>query len=838
MTNKPEFSIVKGNCSMLHKDIIEKMTLVEKIALCSGANYWTTKAFPQHGIPSIRVNDGPHGLRRQKDDADNLGINDSIPATCFPTACATSASWDRDLLREMGEALGEEALQEGTAVLLGPGINIKRNPLCGRNFEYFSEDPYIAGELASAWISGVQSKGIGVSLKHFAGNSQENHRLCSDSIIDERALREIYLAAFEMAVKQAKPATVMCAYNLLNGTYCSDNKYLLTDVLRHEWGFDGTVMTDWGAMNNRVEAFKAGLDLEMPGSGGFFDEEVLDSVLNGELSEDLINQSVDRILSLIISATNNKKENYKYNIEEHHQIARKIAAGSAVLLKNDNNILPIDKNKKVAIIGSLAKNFRYQGAGSSKITPHKISNVLDGLNENSVAYSYYEGYKGNTANAKLMEEAVQGAKDCDLAIIIAGLTDDFESEGFDRESLDIPESQLQLISAVAKANQNVVVVLLGGSPVTMSWIKEVKAVLNMYLSGQAGGLAIADILTGKVNPSGKLAETYPLSYADVICSDTYGINPKQVLYKESIYVGYRYYDIVNKEVLFPFGFGLSYTNFEYSDLKITGIAPNEVSVSLKLKNIGTFAGAEVVQLYIGKPKGGIFCPQKELKDFAKVFLNAGEEKEIVFKLNKRSFSYYDVNEKDWVTQNGEYSIYIGASSRELLLNSMIEIAGEAVSHGELKSIDSQKGIKNATFESKKADTDLPYVNWYHQLTGKPSQEDFEVLINRKIAPIKKLTKGNFDLSCTIADMMESSMFIRFVHKIIEIVMGIRNGGIDYSNPTFKMMMETAISVPVKNLILIGDGLLSTKMAKGLIMVTNGNLFRGIWTMMRNEEKPQ
>ncbi|HEY5586532.1 MAG TPA: glycoside hydrolase family 3 C-terminal domain-containing protein [Ruminiclostridium sp.] len=798
---------------MLHKDIIDKMSLVEKIALCSGADYWTTKAFPKHDIPSIRVNDGPHGLRIQKAAADNLGINKSIPATCFPTACTTSASWDRKLLREMGKALGEEAMQEGTAVLLGPGVNIKRNPLCGRNFEYFSEDPYIAGELASAWISGVQSKGVGVSLKHFAGNSQENHRLCSNSIIDERALREIYLSAFEKAVKKAKPTTVMCAYNLVNGTHCNDNKYLLTDILRFEWGFEGAVMTDWGATNNRVEAFKAGLDLEMPGSKGTFDKEVLDSVLNGELSEESINKSVDRMLSLIFSSTKTKKESYKYNIEEHHQLCRKIAARSAVLLKNDDNILPIDKTKKVALIGSLAKDFRYQGAGSSKINPHKISNVLDGLNENSVAYSYYAGYDRSTANAKLVEEAVQGAKDCDIAIIVVGLTDDFESEGFDRTSLDIPESQDQLISAVVKANPNVVIVLLGGSPVTMPWIAEVRAVLNMYLSGQAGGLAAADILTGKVNPSGKLAETYPLRYDDVVCSDTFGINPKQVLYKESIYVGYRYYDKVNKGVLFPFGFGLSYTQFQYSDLKITGTSLDEICVRLKVKNVGEVAGAEVVQLYIGKPKDGVFCPPKELKDFDKVFLNAGEETELVFNLNKRSFAYYNVNEKDWIAQSGEYSILVGASSRDIRLHSGVSIVGE----------NKQANLKQSN---------IPSTDWYYKPVGKPTQESFEALLNYKVKPLKKQTKGNFDLSCTLSDMKESSVFIRIVNKIIEIVMGIQSDGIDYSNPNFKMIMETAVNVPLKNLILMSGGRISSNMANGLILIANGHLFKGMGTTLK------
>ncbi len=793
---------------MNFQEIIDKMTLEEKIKLCSGADYWNTEAFSEYGIPSIRVNDGPHGLRIQKNKKDNLGINESLPSTCFPTACMTGSSWDRELIRVMGEALAEESIQEGTAVLLGPGINIKRNPLCGRNFEYFSEDPFLSGELGAAWINGIQGRGVGASLKHFAANSQENHRLCSDSIIDERSLREIYLAAFENAVKTAGPATVMCAYNLVNGTYCSDNKYLLTDILRGEWGFQGVVISDWGATNDRIAGFKAGMDLEMPGSKGYFDKAVASAVKAGDLSEQCIDQCVDRLLSLIFTCSKNlkAKSNNKYNIEKHHELARKIAGESAVLLKNDKGILPLDISRKTVIIGELAQKLRYQGTGSSRITPHRISNVLDGFDEHNISYNYYKDY----------DESVKTA---DYVIIAVGLTDDFESEGFDRNNMELPESHIKLIDTVAEVNQNIIILLFGGSPVTMPWIEKAKAVLNMYLPGQAGGLAVADILTGKVNPSGKLAETYPLRYEDVISSDTYGINPKQVLYKESLYVGYRYYEKAGKDVLFPFGFGLSYTEFTYSDISVTGEAP-DITVGCKIKNTGKLPGAEIVQLYVGKPQTGIFAPNKELKDFEKVYLQPGEDKEIKFELNNRSFSYYDIDKKTWIVQNGQYSIKIGASSKDIRLEGTVKF----------NKTTGPEGTAQLQISEQKQQ-----LQWYYKPEGVPSMEAFEALSGYQILPVTKKKIGDFDLTCTISEMMESR-FIRLVYKVIELLMGRKNGGIDYSNPNFKMMMESAVSTPIKNLILMGDGLLTPGLAKFLVLTANGHFVRGILTIMKNEAK--
>jgi len=496
---------------MKYQSIIDQMTLEEKVALCSGADAFSTKAFEKYGIPSVWMADGPHGLRKQVEVADYLGINNSLPATCFPTASLSACSWDRDLLREMGAAIGEEALQEGVSIVLGPGANIKRNPLCGRNFEYFSEDPFLAGEMAASWIEGIQSQGIGASLKHFAANNQETERMSSDSMVDERALREIYLPAFERAVRQAKPATVMCAYNKLNGVYCSDNRTLLRDILRDEWGFGGVVVTDWGAMNDRVKAFEAGTDLEMPGSNGCLDEEVIEAVRGRALSEMRINESVDRLLDLIFQAAAKRKPNYRYNPEQHHLLAKKIAAQSAVLLKNESNILPIREGQKIALIGALAAEPRYQGTGSSHIHPTRLSSPVEGFKEVGFDFSYYPGYalKGAT-DPVLLGEAAAGAQGCDVAVIFAGLPDAYESEGFDRENLAMPASHNALIERVAAANPNTVVVLVGGAPVEMPWLPNVKAVLNLYLAGQAGGLAAAELLAGITNPCGKLAETYPL----------------------------------------------------------------------------------------------------------------------------------------------------------------------------------------------------------------------------------------------------------------------------------------------------------------------------------------
>lgn len=799
---------------MKHQEIIAKMSLADKIALCSGASFWKTKAYQRYNIPSILMTDGPHGLRKVVVSEDTLGDEVSHNATCFPTASATACSWDRGLLREMGQALAEEALKEQVSIILGPGVNIQRNPLCGRNFEYFSEDPYLAGAMGTAWIQGVQSKGIGVSLKHFAGNNQEHLRMTSDSLIDERALREIYLPAFEKAVKAARPASVMCAYNKLNGTYCSDHSYLLREILRGEWGFGGVIISDWGGMGDRVKAFEAGLDLEMPGGVGLFDAEVLAAVENGELAEERIDECVDRLLDMIYAADKNRKINYRYDVESHHQLARKIAAHSAVLLKNQDETLPVHPHQKIAVIGALAKSPRYQGTGSSIVNPTKLSSALDGFKESGFEVSYYPGYLLKVGESQaLVEEAVVGANKSDVAIIFAGLTDEYESEGFDRNDLSMPESHNELIRRVAAVQPNTVVVLAGGAPVEMPWLPQVKAVLNMLLSGQAGGLAAADLLTGKVNPCGKLAATYPIRYADVPSAGFYEEGGRQAQYRESIYVGYRYYDKAAKEVLFPFGHGLSYTTFEYRDLTLSSSevqAGGELKVAVTLKNLGERDGAEIIQLYIGDLNPGIFRPDKELRDFNKVFLKIGEEKQVEFTLDSRAFSYYDPDSRAWIVPEGAYQISIGSSSRDIRLQARVTVNGAS---------------------RDLADTSIPA--WYRQLTGKVTSTDFESILGRPVEPVKHPRKGEYTLSSTFQEMRES-LVIRMVMRYYMNIIVKGFGSTDPGDPHFRMVVESFKNTPLKNMVVSSKGVFPADIARGLVDMANGKIFKGAMRIIRNK----
>jgi beta-glucosidase len=792
---------------MKYKTVIDQMSLEDKIALCSGADFWHTKTFQEYGISSITMADGPHGLRKQEAEADQLGINKSVPATSFPTASLTACSWDRELLSEMGAAIAEEALQEQVSIVLGPGVNIKRNPLCGRNFEYFSEDPFLSGEMSASWIMGLQSRGVGASLKHFAGNNQENERMSSDSIIDERTLREIYLPAFEKAVKQAKPWTVMCAYNKLNGIYCSDNRYLLRDLLRDEWGYEGVIVTDWGAMSDRVKAFEAGLDLEMPGSRGYFDEEVLTALQNGEVAEGRLNESVDRLLDLIFAGTRNRTTDYHYDADQHHLLAKKIAANSAVLLKNEEKVLPLAKDKKIALMGALAKHPRYQGAGSSHISPTKLTNAIEGFDAVGLDYVYYDGYtlKGPTDEA-LLAEAFAGAKECDIAVIFAGLPEEYESEGFDRTSLAMPDSHNLLISSVADVNPNTVVVLVGGAPVEMPWLPKVKAVLNMYLAGQAGGLAAAELLAGIVNPSGKLAESYPLCYEDVPSAGYYEGAGKQAQYREAVYVGYRYYDKAHKDVLFPFGHGLSYTSFDYRDLVVSHTtleAPYQLHVSVTIRNSSAMDGAEVVQVYVRNEQQILYRAEKELKEFSKVFLRAGESKEVNFTLDSRSFAVYDAAASKWVIPGGEYQILVGASSRDIRLHASVQVHGtQAVEHT----------------------SRVP--KWYSYPVGKVTQGDFEMLLGRKIEPVKPRQKGEYTVECTFQDMQDNFIIHQAV-KGIEKSIAKSFGGADYSNPTFKMIMTSVMTTPLKNLNQMSPDGMPRNMTEGLVHLANGKILQGI-----------
>ncbi len=655
--------------------IMAELTLEEKASLCSGDDFWHTKAVERLDIPRVMFSDGPHGLRKNIEDSPNP--NESIKSVCFPTACATACSFDRTLLEAMGKAIGEECQHEQLAVVLGPGCNIKRSPLCGRNFEYFSEDPYLAGEMASAHISGVQSRGVGTSLKHFACNNQEYRRLSVSAEVSERALREIYLVPFEKAVKQSKPWTLMCSYNRINGVYSSENKKLLTDILRDEWGFKGLVMSDWGAVNDRIEGVKAGIDLEMPSSNGKNDEIIVKAVRDGRLSEKDLDRCVRRVLELVDRYTENASPETAWDKEKHHQLARKIADECIVLLKNDDDILPIDVNKKIAFIGKFAETPRYQGGGSSHINSLRVTSALEASGEFAdVTYAQgYDVYEDKT-DEKLLEQAVKCAEEADVAVIFAGLPNSFESEGFDRKHMRMPECQLELIEKISNANKNVVVVLHNGSPIEMPFADKVKGIVECYLGGEAIGGAVCDVLFGKVNPSGKLAETFPKKLSDNPSYLNFPGEGDRVCYNEGIFVGYRYYDYKECEPLFPFGYGLSYTTFEYSNLHLSHSEINDnkiLTAEVTVTNTGKRTGKEVVQLYVSHKKASVIRPVKELKGFEKVELKPNESKKVVFRLDSRAFSYYEEAISDWFTEYGEYEIMVGSSSRDIKLKESVYV---------------------------------------------------------------------------------------------------------------------------------------------------------------------
>lgn len=650
------------------KELVKQMTVEEKAGLCSGQDFWHTKAVERLGIPAIMVSDGPHGLRKQDQEADHLGINESIKAVCFPAGCALAASFDRGMTTRLGEALGVECQAENVAVILGPAVNIKRSPLCGRNFEYYSEDPYLASEIAASHIKGVQSKNVGTSIKHFLANNQEHRRMSSSSEMDERTAREIYLAAFEGAVKQSGPWTVMCSYNRINGTYACENKKYLTDILRDEWGFDGFVVSDWGAVNDRVESLKAGLELEMPSSFGINDKKITEAVKSGRLSEECLDEAAERVLNIVYKFVENRDENAVFDREADHKLSKEIAAECMVLLKNDN-ILPLDEKADTVFIGAFAKKPRYQGGGSSHINSFKVESALD-ASAGMEHITYAPGFitEEDVVDDALIQEAVEAAKKAETAVVFAGLPDSFESEGFDRRHMRLPDCQNELIRQVAAVNPNTVVVLHNGSPVEMPWIQDVKAVLEAYLGGQAVGAATVDILFGKANPCGRLAETFPLRLEDNPSYLYYLGEGDKVEYREGVFVGYRYYDKKKMDVLFPFGHGLSYTTFTYGNLRLDkdSMKDNEIlSVSVDVTNTGTMKGKEVVQLYVSPLNSSIIRPVRELKGFDKVELKPGETKTVHFELEKRAFAYYDMEAGDWAVESTDYEIQIGKSSRDI-----------------------------------------------------------------------------------------------------------------------------------------------------------------------------
>ncbi|MFA6866766.1 MAG: glycoside hydrolase family 3 C-terminal domain-containing protein, partial [Clostridia bacterium] len=723
-------------------EIVAKLTLEEKCALCSGVTNWRTTPIIKKKVPSVFVSDGPHGLRKEKGgtfDVANV-MQESVPATCFPPAVTLASSWDTTLVGKVGQAIANEAKEQDVDVVLGPGINIKRNPLCGRNFEYFSEDPFLAGQLAVGYINGVQSENIGTSLKHFAVNSQEYRRMTISSEVDVRALREIYLSAFETAVKNSQPYTIMCSYNLINGLHASDNKGLLWDILREEWGFDGIVVSDWGAVNDRVMGIVAGLDIEMPTSNGIGDKVIFDAVKEGRLSTEDLDKTVTRILKFVYKCVENRTghENYKADMQANYDLACEAATKGAVLLKNDNNALPLKKDSKIAIIGTLAKEIRYQGSGSSRINPYKLTSFIDYLEEIKQDYQYTDGYDikdGNKIDKKAISAACEIAKGKDAVLLFVGLTDEYESEGFDREDLEMPLAHNKLIEEIRKVNDNVIVVLAGGSPVTMPWYENVNAILNMYLCGCAGGKACYQLLYGEVNPSGKIAESYPLSMRDNPAYLYYKMGPQTVEYRESIYVGYRYFDKAKKDVLFPFGYGLSYTKFEYNNLKLNKTELTEkdtLSVSFCITNTGNVDGEEIAQIYVRDKASSIFREDKALKAFVKIDLKAGERKEVSVTLDKRSFAFYNTKLNDWTVEKGEFDILVGASSRDIRLSKIITInAPDIITPNYLLQAPS-------------------YFDMEH--TAEYCGNEFEALLGRKLVDNHPLKKGEIDYNSVIGDL--------------------------------------------------------------------------------------
>lgn len=660
------------------RELVRQMTLEEKAGMCSGENFWELKSVERLGIPSVWVSDGPSGLRKQVQEQDHLGLSDSIEAVCFPASCATASSYDRELLESTGETLGNECQAENVSVLLGPGVNIKRSPLCGRNFEYFSEDPYLAGEMATAYINGVQSQGIGTSMKHFAANDQEFYRMSSSSDLDERTFHEIYLPAFETAVKKAQPRTIMCSYNKINGTYASENHELLTEILRDRWGFEGAVVTDWGAVADRVKGIQAGLDLEMPGSGGYHDAKIVKAVQDGTLSEADLNLAVERVLNVVFAYVENKREGAIFDREADHRKARDAAEQCAVLLAN-NGVLPLKAGQKIAYIGGYARVPRYQGGGSSHVHAHRVSDALAVALERGRNVRYAEGFPtdGDEYDEARAAEAIDAARDADAAVIFAGLPDSFESEGYDRDHMGMPACQNRLIGEIAKVQKNVVVVLHNGSPVETPWANDVSAILEMYLAGEGVGEATDALLYGEANPSGKLAETFPIRVEDNPTYIDYATNPLHAIYSERVYVGYRYYDKKKMPVRWAFGHGLSYTTFEYSNLALSKDAFTDgetITVSVDVKNTGAIAGREVVQLYVADRAGTPDRPVKELKGFGKATLEPGETKTVTMELDARSLSYYEVRLHDFYAPTGEYEILVGAASDDIRLTAKLHFS--------------------------------------------------------------------------------------------------------------------------------------------------------------------
>lgn len=802
--------------------LMSKLSVKQKASLCSGYDFWRTQRLPINNVPSIMMTDGPHGLRKQESVEGRTGAGDSREATCFPPAATTANSFNVELMNAIGRAIGEEAVDQDVSIVLGPAINIKRSPLCGRNFEYVSEDPYLAGKMGAAWVKGVQSMGVGTSVKHFAANSQEKSRLINDSIVDERALREIYLSAFETVVKESRPWTVMGAYNRLNGTYCCENRRLLTDILRDEWGFDGVVMSDWGATNNRLDALAAGLDLEMPSSVGERDRLICEAIESGKLPVALLDRAVERLLTLIEKGMNKPAPTSSPYLN-HRVLAKQAFEESAVLLKNDG-LLPIKEGKSVAVLGAMAKQTRYQGGGSSHIHPTNVTDAISGFSEASGNFVYEPGYSLETeeVDEKLLAAAVDAAANKDVVVIFVGLPESFESESFDRTHMNLPKSHTRLIEEVVRKNSNVCVVVYAGSPIEMPWVSQVRSILMAYLPGQEGAGSIADILYGKVNPSGKLAETFPLKLTDTPTYLYFGEN-RQSLYCESVFVGYRYYDAANMPVLFPFGHGLSYSSYSYGDISLSSSEIKEgdpLTVSINITNISEVDGKEAVQLYIAPPKSKIYKPVRQLAAFKKVFIQRGETRTVEFELDKRAFAYYNTQIGDWHVESGTYKIEIGASSRDI------------------------RAVREITVISSRPEVEVPDYTakapQYYNLDVQTKifdKKQFEEVYGKPIEDEKAPGKGEFTLNSALEDLRNGNLKSKLFYR--SIMHGIKKKNKKETQEHLRRMnIVMTREMPLRTVASFSMGKITIEQMDALVMMFNGHFFKGLmrWRKAKKRKK--
>lgn len=786
--------------------LLKKLTLEEKCALLSGAETFKTRGMPEHGIPQIWLSDGPHGLRKQAGESDHLGLNPSVPATCFPTASAVANSWDAALGEEIGAALGEEAAAQEVSVVLGPGLNMKRNPLCGRNFEYFSEDPYLAGKLAAGYIRGIQSKGVAACPKHFAVNSQETRRMASDSIVDERTLREIYLTGFEIAVKEGHPRSIMSSYNLVNGTYANENKHLLMEILRGEWGFDGAVITDWGGSNDHALGVKNGSTLEMPAPGGDSVRELLAAVESGKITESDIDARLSELLPLVFDTKAAlDAAPREFDAAAHHALARRAAEESLVLLKNEGSLLPLAAGSKVAVIGDFAKNPRYQGAGSSMVNSTQVDVLLDKLIDSELnVIGYQQGFdRHGKPDAALQKSACELATQADAVILCMGLDEIAESEGLDRSNLRLAQNQVDLLQAVAAVNPKIVVVLYSGSVVETPWLDNCQALLYAALGGQAGAGAVADALTGKVNPCGKLAETWPLTYADVPSAADFATRRKTVEYREGLYIGYRYFTTAEKAVRFPFGYGMSYTTFAYSDM-----AADEQGVSLTVTNTGSVAGTEIVQLYVAKKNSELFRPAKELKGFARVTLAPGEKQRITITLDDKAFRFWNVKADRWDIEGGEYELLVGASVEDIRLCEKISVHGTAAVH---------------PYED--GDLDCYYKGDVLHV----SDADFEKLLGHPIPN----GKTKIDRNLTLGELNHARSPLGWLVWLVLTI--LLDASYKRGKPDLNILFQ--YNMPLRALAKMTNGAISMGMVDGIVMELQGfwilGLVRVIYEAIKN-----